>query len=656
MSGCYHRLGKQDENSVRRHCGAMLGMFTDPYPDEMLHSVYARLWQQFQCRSVRTLSFEIFGVAHPVWDIEFPGYLNHLISVLPSGHSYTANELIDAHTHLPLYSRFLDPGRTTRIRLKLQGKERRGIQFLLGGGHKRMLSSQWLRYCPLCVRSDRTEYGECYWHRVHQVMGVEVCPHHGTWLEESAVPARSLRSCNELQSANTVVKDCRPRLLGLHKHGAVQMLALAQDAEWLLTHTSVTSDPPAVRRRYLALLADHGLAAYTGRVKASLLTKAFLQVYPKEWLRRLDGEGDCLQSGRGVLALVHRIRASQSPIHHLLLICLLGHTAESFFQLPDRPEFFGIGPWPCLNPAASHYHELTIKKCVISMRGEDGKPVGTFRCVCGFVYMRVGPDWSPMVRYHAGRILEYGSVWDRALKQLWKDSNVKVEEIADRLGVTPPTVRAQVVRLRLSLRRPSSRYPENRIPRWQQPQVIHCVSERESQRQEWLIVREKTQLNAEAIQRKRQLQRWLRRHDREWLLLHSASREKRYVEKPGREQLDWEQRDRLLAQLAEATIQRLKASPGKPRRLTRTYIIRETEQLRVMAPHLRRLPKTRELLVSAVETEDGYLQRRAAWAVDYLAQRSQAPTPTKLRQLIGGRRAWSKDPDMLKIIASSLPR
>lgn len=133
-------------------------------------------------------------------------------------------------------------------------------------------------------------------------------------------------------------------------------------------------------------------------------------------------------------------------------------------------------------------------------------------------------------------------------------------------------------------------------------------------------------------------------------------RGKRFPVEVAREQINWEQRDQMFAQLVETTIQRLKASTGKPRRITRTYIIRETGQLRLIAPHLRRLPKTRELLVSAVETEEEYLQRRAAWAVDYLTQRSQAPTPTKLRQLIGGRRVWSKEPDVLKIIADSLPR
>ena len=632
----------------------MLGIFTDPYPDEMLHSVYARLWQQYQCPSTRTLSCEIFGVPHPVWDLEFPGYLHHLVSVLPAGHSYTEDGLIDAHTHLPLYGPFLEPDRTTRIRLMLQGRERRGIQFLLGAGHKRMPTSPWLRYCPLCVRRDRTAYGECYWHRVHQVMGVDVCPHHGTWLEASVAPARSLRSCNELQPADAVVKACRPRGLGLHTPGAFQMLALAQDADWLLTHPAVTSDPQAVRRRYVALLAEQGWAAYTGRVKASCLTNAFRQAYPKEWLRRLDGEGESLQSGRGILALVRHIRASLSPLHHLLLIRFLGHTAESFFQLPDRPDFFGIGPWPCLNPVASHYQELTIKQCVVAMRAEDGKPVGTFRCNCGFVYMRVGPDWSPMVQYHVGRVLEYGLVWDQALRRYWNDGDVKVDAIADRLGVSPPTVRAHAGRLRLSLRRPRAGNAETRPYQCPPPHAIPRGSDREHQRQEWLKLRGAQSVTPNTLKRKRQLQRWLRRHDREWLSRHRMTRRKGFPAEVPRPQIDWEQRDQTLVKLVHATSQRLREQMGKPQRVTRTWILREAGELRKMAPNLRHLPRTAQALLAEAETEHAFLQRRAAWAVQQLRRDGHAVSVTRVRELMGGRKAWSKEASVCDILEKAM--
>lgn len=35
-----------------------------------------------------------------------------------------------------------------------------------------------LRYCPLCFKEDMENYGESYWHRIHQIPAVTVCPKH----------------------------------------------------------------------------------------------------------------------------------------------------------------------------------------------------------------------------------------------------------------------------------------------------------------------------------------------------------------------------------------------------------------------------------------------------------------------------------------------
>lgn len=35
-----------------------------------------------------------------------------------------------------------------------------------------------LRYCPLCFKEDIENYGESYWHRIHQIPAVTVCPKH----------------------------------------------------------------------------------------------------------------------------------------------------------------------------------------------------------------------------------------------------------------------------------------------------------------------------------------------------------------------------------------------------------------------------------------------------------------------------------------------
>ena len=67
-----------------------------------------------------------------------------------------------------------------------------------------------LRYCPICARKDREKYGETYWHRRHQIRGLNVCSQHGCRLVDSAVSLMSYNAsyvlkCAELEICET---DC----------------------------------------------------------------------------------------------------------------------------------------------------------------------------------------------------------------------------------------------------------------------------------------------------------------------------------------------------------------------------------------------------------------------------------------------------------------
>ena len=50
---------------------------------------------------------------------------------------------------------------------------------------------RYLRYCPACVKEDRVKYAETYWHRIHQMIGIDICPIHGCNLVDSDVEISS---------------------------------------------------------------------------------------------------------------------------------------------------------------------------------------------------------------------------------------------------------------------------------------------------------------------------------------------------------------------------------------------------------------------------------------------------------------------------------
>jgi hypothetical protein len=47
-----------------------------------------------------------------------------------------------------------------------------------------------LKYCSVCARQDIWHFGVSYWHRLHQVSGVEACPDHKVWLIHQELPGR----------------------------------------------------------------------------------------------------------------------------------------------------------------------------------------------------------------------------------------------------------------------------------------------------------------------------------------------------------------------------------------------------------------------------------------------------------------------------------
>lgn len=49
----------------------------------------------------------------------------------------------------------------------------------------------YLKYCPVCADEDRKQYGEAYWHRVHQIRNMRICVKHNCRLVNSSVVAKS---------------------------------------------------------------------------------------------------------------------------------------------------------------------------------------------------------------------------------------------------------------------------------------------------------------------------------------------------------------------------------------------------------------------------------------------------------------------------------
>ncbi|MBD1932268.1 MULTISPECIES: TnsD family Tn7-like transposition protein [Cyanophyceae] len=640
----------------------MIVFFPEPYPDELFYSICARYADQVQYPSNKSVVQDLFGSITASAIVDLPSRLNILIDALPRGHGYAVKQLIDNHTLLPFYSPFLPSDRVSCLRQDMEGDNGLLAQMRSGITGSCICLPEWLRFCPLCSEEDQKQFdGGRYWHRLHQVPGVEVCPIHHIFLENSKVRAQAKRSRYELISANQAIEKTSSRLLNPSDPCQKVLLRIAQDAAWLLKQRELVPGLEFIRARYLWLLTEPNLASREGKVRVSALLKAFKSYYSYDLLERLQCVPNEQDKNNWLFRLVRSPKQARHPLYHLLLIQFLGYTAEEFFQLPDSPpdafQPFGSKPWPCLNPVCQQFQQLSIQECQVIYDKQHSRITGTFSCTCGFTYSRLGSDSSAEDRFRIGKVKSYGQVWERTLKNFWENPTVSVEEIAKHLRVDYQTVKRQALRLGLSFPRPG---PTARVAKingellsdTQNGQVTQ-PSKLESYRMAWLeAVKENPHIGRTALERMFQrIHAWLYVHDKKWLKAHLPPCKTRVVFSP---QVDWKKRDHELATAAKFSAQGLKTSLGRPVKLTKTAIASDLGQLKLIEQQKDKLPRTTKALEELAETREEFAVRRIQWASKCFRQENVYPTRWQLLRQAGIRPDLAEVPQVKEAITVAL--
>lgn len=611
----------------------MIGCFPDPHPDELFFSVCARFGTRMRYPNKKSVLTELFGTASVTATVELPSHLLRLISALPPNHRYTVDHLIDKYTLLPFYSPFLPHDRVKKLREDMRGAGGLASQKRAGIMASRIPTPEWLRFCPACIGEDKRLVGEAYWHRLHQLAGVLVCPDHKVVLEDSPARRDSARDFLQFVPAEDAARIFPARPLDPSDSSHQILLKLAQDASWLLKHRNRVSDLAAIYKRYLRLLINRGLATYTGSIHVKQLLEEFRKYYPTAILKLLRCEftGADQVKTNWLLRLVRPPKHAQHPLYHLLLMQFLGCTVEEFFRLPTELSFFGEGPWPCLNPAAEHFREPVILEYKLSSRLRDGRPTANFSCECGFAYARSGPDSSAKDRFRVGRIISFGPVWEAKLKWLLKDTSQSLSEVGRRLRVDTLTVRRHAARLRLPPARPPGKFkPLNRGTQLKGTNNLTAhVEKRRACRVKWVsATRQAPKATLKALRRKLPREyAWLLQHDGEWLKAHSPCSQRRARSTSG---VDWKKRDAVYAGAIQAAAVNLKNKPGRPVQVTKTAIGRVLGTVTILQQKLSKMPLTAQVLVSVVETREQYAIRRIWWVANMYCRESSLPREWQL--------------------------
>lgn len=188
----------------------MIAPFPEFYPDELVYSVLARYYTQSGYMRYTFAAEDLFQAKTVRPDPNFVNlYTSYTLEMLTR--KMSMEDVILKHTMFPYYGRFLNKERRNQAfqaLVKMQGNYHNLLPMQKSkDGRKRHL-----RYCPVCVKEDRVKYGETYWHRVHQMIGIEVCPKHGCHLVD-AVCVCVGKASPDLKSAEESVQGSRHEIL-----------------------------------------------------------------------------------------------------------------------------------------------------------------------------------------------------------------------------------------------------------------------------------------------------------------------------------------------------------------------------------------------------------------------------------------------------------
>jgi hypothetical protein len=319
--------------------------------------------------------------------------------------------LIDKHTVFPFYAPYLQKNRARLIRkaMRLDNCTQVGTRIGQAQQGRKMI---YLRVCPECVREDRAAFGETYWHRQHQLRGVDSCFQHDVFLEDTEAKWQNDNHPEEAKPAELFVRDFPSRKLDPSKHVHLIHKRIAQIAYSLLNNARDFVDCDILSSRYKNLLLRQGLAHYNGQVRTTKLIDRLKQYYPEEILIKVGCNIEAERSWVNRLLSLRQTGDIPLPICHILLLVFLNCTPEEIFDGFVEFKPFGDGPWPCLNPAGGHYKESKILSCKVSpgTKKFSGKPRGVFSCSCGFVYARIGPDTREEDRFTYSIVQAYGAL------------------------------------------------------------------------------------------------------------------------------------------------------------------------------------------------------------------------------------------------------
>lgn len=588
----------------------MLPFFPMPYPDETLYSVLSRYHMYSgNLRFVHTMN-DLFGKETVGINLDFISSINLLLERIQSN-SLTTDSLIYNHSMLPYFAPFIPVDRVGKAKKFMKENNGLSAHLPLGINGFGIKNSRHFRHCTKCIQEDMNKFGETYWHRVHQLPGVFICPKHKQTLVQYNKMFKEMRS-RELIYANEDMLEHSTEVRFSIEHADV-LTKIAEESQWLLSKRITINNTDFYSNRYLAKLQNMGIATVSGKIKRQKWLDLFSNVYDEKLLALLQSTINMQKKSNWINQIVRNRENAFHPIRHILIILLFSNSLKEFYSKQYKYTPFGDGPWPCLNYVHTHYREKTISKVII--KDTLGRPSGTFACHCGFIYSRRGPDKNESDLFKRGRIVQYGLVWERKFEELLR-SNISETKMAEILGVSRGTVKNKKNHFNSFANKKFS--------------LKECRDKAKEMRARWINLIElhpgKTLFQLSKLDRR--LHYWLYKNDYPWMKENTPTKKpKASVKTP----FNWEAKDEeLLAEVKSILSNWHQYEINSLKRISKNSIARKTISSHFISKHADKIPKTINFIEPYIESEEDFRIRKLDWAYKKLLKKDENLTVTTL--------------------------
>lgn len=298
----------------------MITQFPSIYPDELLYSQLARYHARSGNLAYIFTAEQLFQVKTVRPDVEFlNAYTPETLSIITL--TMQIEDIVMEHTMFPYYGRFLKLERRSRAFDSLVNMRTDYRRFLPIPKNR---SVRYLRYCPVCVQSDRESVGETYWHRMHQMVGVDICPTHHCLLVDSSIPTNSTASPNLITAEDEVI-DIEPIFPGKE----LECRLAEYIAKVFTSDLDIASDAPIGKFLHSRLMGTKYLSGGGRQRYISTLHTDFMDFYKDFPNPRFTQDWQIEKVFSG---------ARSNIVEICMIAMFLGITADDLFAI-ELPEF-----------------------------------------------------------------------------------------------------------------------------------------------------------------------------------------------------------------------------------------------------------------------------------------------------------------------------